>query len=27
MLGTIGAKPAKSITPQMANGHAYAVWS
>jgi gallate dioxygenase len=27
MLGTIDAKPAKSITPQMANGHAYAVWS
>jgi gallate dioxygenase len=27
MLGTIDAKPAKSITPQMVNGHAYAVWS
>ena len=27
MLGTIDAKPAKSITPQMPNGHAYAVWS
>ncbi len=27
MLGTIDAKPTKSITPQMPNGHAYAVWS
>jgi gallate dioxygenase len=26
MLGTIDAQPAKSLTPQMANGHAYAVW-
>ena len=27
MLGTIDARPAKFITPQMQNGHAYAVWS
>jgi hypothetical protein len=26
MLGTVGAKAAQSVTPQMANGHAYAVW-
>jgi gallate dioxygenase len=26
MLGTIDARPAKSLIPQMANGHAYAVW-
>jgi aromatic ring-opening dioxygenase catalytic subunit (LigB family) len=27
MLGTIDPKPAKSVEPQMPNGHAYAVWS
>lgn len=27
MLGTIGVRPARSVIPQMANGHAYAVWS
>ena len=27
MLGTIDVKPAKSVQPQMPNGHAYAVWS
>jgi len=27
MLGTIDARPAKSVQPQMPNGHAYAVWS
>ena len=27
LLFTIDARPAKSITPQMQNGHAYAVWS
>ena len=27
MLGTIDAKPAKAVTPQMPNGHAYAVWN
>lgn len=26
MLGTVGAKAAQSVTPQMANGHAYGVW-
>lgn len=26
MLGTIDPQPAKSVVPQMANGHAYAVW-
>ena len=26
MLGTIDAQPAKSLTPQMQNGHAYALW-
>ena len=26
MLGTIDPKPAKSVQPQMPNGHAYAVW-
>ncbi len=26
MLGTIDPRPAKAVTPQMANGHAYAVW-
>lgn len=26
MLGTVGAKAAASVTPQMTNGHAYAVW-
>jgi len=27
MLGTVDPKPAKSVQPQMFNGHAYAVWS
>lgn len=26
MLGTVGAKAAQSVQPQMANGHAYGVW-